>query len=65
MSYELIKKIVLEDRPFPCQYCNRGVNVYSSLGIQRCSDACPRYADWTNGKVIIPDGFDEVREIKE
>jgi len=69
MPYELIKKIVVEiteERPYPCAYCEDGwKNWDAEKKVETCQGSCGTYRAWLNGEIVIPQGFDEVREIKE
>ncbi len=66
MLYELIKKTVVNQRPFPCNYCNHGWAVYSEKEeIVDCKKDCRLYADYLEGKVVVPEGFSEVRKVSK
>lgn len=67
MPYELIKKTVVrvENRPSPCDYCTHGsggaTNTDGSIDDRACF--CEIYRSWLEGAIVIPEGFDEVREV--
>ena len=65
MLYELIKKIVVEKRPYPCNYCEGGWGKQDTDGkVSTCHESCDLYKAWWNGELVVPPGFDEVKEIK-
>ena len=64
MLYALVKKIVLNNRPFPCNYCNHGWASYSEKEILSCKKKCSLYLDYLEGKVVVPEGFGKVRKVK-
>ena len=63
MVYELIKKVV--GRPFPCDYCKVGWAQYSLNEVRDCHESCELYKRYLKGEVVVPFGFDEVREVKD
>lgn len=67
MSYELIKKTVVEERPYPCDYCDSRSSGWGSSNGEYydCQESCEFYKIWLEGGIVVPQGFDEVREIKE
>lgn len=65
MPYELIKKIILKNRPNPCEYCDRGWTGSDGKIIPNCFDICKSYINWSLGKIVVPQGYDEIRELKK
>ncbi len=65
MLYELIKKTIVNSRPFPCNYCNHGWGSYSEKELESCKKDCRLYIDYLDGRVVVPEEFSEVKEIKE
>ena len=64
MPYELIKRIVVDYRPSSCKYCNHGWANYGGEKVLSCTDTCEIYKAFKKGKLVVPEGFDEVREVK-